>query len=59
MGVVRDQEAVHALKMVDARNLTVHTYNEALSLEIFKNIPNYYRLMERWLDRINEGIISV
>lgn len=40
VGILSDVETVLALKMVDDRNLTVHTYNEELSLEIFQQLPN-------------------
>jgi nucleotidyltransferase substrate binding protein (TIGR01987 family) len=59
VGLFNDKEAVDALKMVDDRNLTVQTYNEELSFEIFQRIPNYYGLMEKWIDKINEGMNSV
>ena len=42
--------------MVDNHNLTVHTYNEELALEIFKNIPLYYQLLREWTNRIRNNI---
>ncbi len=44
-----DDQAVLALEMVDDRNLTVHTYNEALAEQIFSNLPRYAELMANWL----------
>ena len=35
--------------MADDRNLTVHTYDEALAEEIFKRLPGHADLMDRWL----------
>lgn len=35
-----------ALKMVDDRNLTVHTYNEALAEKIYAQMPIYYDIMQ-------------
>ncbi|MDX8409569.1 MAG: HI0074 family nucleotidyltransferase substrate-binding subunit [Mariprofundales bacterium] len=39
-----------ALVMVDDRNLTSHTYNEALAQQIYSKLPVYAQLMRRWLD---------
>ncbi|MGG3989346.1 HI0074 family nucleotidyltransferase substrate-binding subunit [Bacillus smithii] len=52
VGILSDDETVLGLKMVDDRNLTVHTYNEELSIEIFKKLPQYYRLLRNWMDRL-------
>jgi hypothetical protein len=38
--------------MVDHRNLTAHTYNEALADEIFAALPEYRRLMRTWIERL-------
>jgi nucleotidyltransferase substrate binding protein (TIGR01987 family) len=48
-GLLLDEEA--RLAMVDDRNLTVHTYNEALAQAIFRRLPHYTRLMESVLGR--------
>ncbi len=49
-GLIEDDEALIALEMVDDRNLTVHTYNEALAEQIYSNLKRYAELMERWLN---------
>ena len=49
VGVFEDDQAVIALEMVDDRNLTVHTYNEALAEQIFSNLPLYAQLLAHWL----------
>lgn len=54
VGLLSDSEASIALKMVDDRNLTVHTYNEALAAAIHSRLPGYYQLLEIWLSRMNE-----
>ncbi|BCZ91518.1 nucleotidyltransferase [Thermus thermophilus] len=46
------EEARLALGMVDDRNLTVHTYNEALARALFRRLPDYARLMEQILGRL-------
>ncbi|AXF57083.1 HI0074 family nucleotidyltransferase substrate-binding subunit [Salicibibacter kimchii] len=42
------EETVAALEMVDDRNLTTHTYNEALADQIYEKIPAYAKLMRTW-----------
>ena len=49
VGIFKDDQAVLALEMVDDRNLTVHTYNEALAEQIFNNLPRYAELLAYWL----------
>ncbi len=51
-GLLGEAEARTALAMVDHRNLTAHTYNEALADEIFAAIPAYRSLLRTWLDRL-------
>ncbi len=51
-GLLGEEEARLALGMVDDRNLTVHTYNEALARVIFSRLPDYARLMEKILGRL-------
>lgn len=49
-GILGEDDAALALRMIDDRNLTAHTYNEALALAIFSRLPDYARLMRRWLN---------
>lgn len=50
------EEVAHlALAMADDRNLTVHTYNEALAQAIFRRLRSYTELMGRVLRRMDEG----
>jgi len=35
--------------MIDDRNLTAHTYNEPLAVQIAARLPSYSALAERWL----------
>jgi len=41
------------LEIVEARNLTSHTYNSDLAEEICHDIPKYYQLMKKIIDRID------
>jgi nucleotidyltransferase substrate binding protein (TIGR01987 family) len=56
IGIFSEDETVLGLKMVDDRNLTVHTYNEELAIEIFKKLPKYYELLHKLMDRITSKI---
>ncbi len=50
--LLTDSETRLALAMVDHRNLTAHTYNEALAEEIFAALPAYRDLLHTWLNRL-------
>jgi nucleotidyltransferase substrate binding protein (TIGR01987 family) len=54
VGLLSDEEAVLGLEMVDDRNLTVHTYDEALAERIYRNLPRYAELLAHWIDRIHQ-----
>lgn len=41
--------------MVADRNLTVHTYNEALANRIYDRLPGYAGLMGAWLAAVERG----
>jgi len=45
-----------ALNMVDDRNLTSHTYIEALAQRIFSALPEYGHIMRTWLNGMGEWI---
>ncbi len=49
VGLLADAQAVLGLEMVDDRNLTVHTYNEAVAEQIFRNLDRYAKLLAHWL----------
>ncbi|MDQ0298350.1 nucleotidyltransferase substrate binding protein (TIGR01987 family) [Salibacterium salarium] len=56
VNLFNEEETVTALNMVNDRNLTVHTYNEEIAEKIQANIEKYYRLLKRWVDRMNQEI---
>ena len=56
VGLLDDEQATQALEMMDDRNLTVHTYNEQLAQQIYRNLPGYVALMERWLDTMKSRL---
>ncbi len=49
IGLLTEEESRRALAMADDRNLTVHTYNEALAEQIYSRIFDHASLMESWL----------
>lgn len=50
--LLTEDETRIALAMVDHRNLTSHTYNEALADEIYAALPAYRQIMRAWLERL-------
>lgn len=54
VNIFSDAETVAALKMVDDRNLTIHTYNESLAKQIYSRLSGYLVLMEKWFLLIKE-----
>jgi nucleotidyltransferase substrate binding protein (TIGR01987 family) len=49
VGLLNDEQATVGLEMIDDRNLTVHTYNEAVAEDIYSNLPRYADLLAAWL----------
>ena len=47
-----DEETVLALKMADDRNLTAHTYDENLAIELSARIRRYEQFMQDWYRRM-------
>ena len=47
-----------ALQMCDARNMTVHTYNEKIAMTIYLQIEDYVGVFETWLSAIEKKLGS-
>ena len=56
VGLLTEEQARCALAMADDRNLTVHTYNEALAEKIYSNLFQYAPLMESWLSAMQRQL---
>jgi len=56
--LLSDAEAELALQMCDDRNLTVHTYDEALARHIYSHLGSYAELLRACLRRIEERLAS-
>ena len=47
-----------ALQMCDARNMTVHTYNEKIAMTIYHQIEDYVGVFATWLSAIEKKLGS-
>lgn len=56
VGLFDDEQATVGLEMIDDRNLTVHTYNEAVAEDIYSNLPRYADLLAAWLTAMEERV---
>ena len=56
VGFLSDDQAAIGLEMIDDRNLTVHTYNEAVAEDIYGNLPQYTDLLAVWLTAMEERV---
>lgn len=54
VGLLTDEQTVTGLEMIDDRNLTVHTYNEAVAEEIYSGLSSYAELLDAWLTAMTE-----
>lgn len=51
-GLLSETETEQALKMVDDRNLTTHTYDEAFAASLIGRFPEYDAVMHSWLEKL-------
>lgn len=42
--------------MIDDRNLTVHTYNEAVAEEVYNRLSGYLSLLQTLEDKLEKSI---
>ncbi len=54
VGLLSEEETVKILEMVDDRNITSHTYHEEIAEEIYRQIKDYWKLM----DEIAGGLLK-
>jgi nucleotidyltransferase substrate binding protein (TIGR01987 family) len=47
-----------ALQMCDARNMTVHTYNEKIAMTIYNQLEDYVGVFDAWLNAIEKKLKS-
>lgn len=51
-GLLSEAETEQALKMVDDRNLTTYTYDEAFAASLIGRFPEYDAVMHSWLEKL-------
>lgn len=56
LGFLPLDDAEAAIRMTDDRNLTAHTYDEALAAQIMQRIPDHAALLRRWLTAIEQRL---
>lgn len=56
IGLISEEETETIITMADDRNLTVHTYDEALTEKMVERIRSYDRLLQLWYDRITKNL---
>lgn len=52
IGILGESDTELALKMVDDRNLTTHTYDESFIKSLISRFPDYDRILHSWLMRL-------
>lgn len=55
VGIFSDVETEQALKMVDDRNLTAHTYDEEMAKELAERIYSYEPLLYDWYRKMADS----
>lgn len=55
-GILSEEESHILLEIVDDRNLIVHTYNEMLAEQLYQKMPEYYKLLERWIFTLGQKL---
>ena len=48
-GLLTEAAARQAMDLVDDRNLTLHTYNEALAQAIWSRLPAHLAVLQQWM----------
>jgi nucleotidyltransferase substrate binding protein (TIGR01987 family) len=56
-GMLSNDDAA-ALAMADDRNLTLHTYNEALARAIYSRLGGHHAVMERWVSALRATLAT-
>ena len=53
--LLTEADARLAMNLVDDRNLTSHTYNEALAQAIWSRLPTHLAVLLRWMNALNQA----
>jgi nucleotidyltransferase substrate binding protein (TIGR01987 family) len=57
LGLLNQAQTQQALMMTDDRNLTSHTYQETLAIEIYSRIQAHQQLMKEWLQLVKMKLL--
>ncbi|WP_434619531.1 nucleotidyltransferase substrate binding protein [Azospirillum sp. B2RO_4] len=55
-GLLSEEQAEVAMRMMNDRNLTVHTYAEEKAEELFSRLPAHAALIESWISAMQNAI---
>ncbi|RME89901.1 MAG: nucleotidyltransferase [Anaerolineae bacterium] len=55
-GLFDEAAAQKLMAAAQDRNLTVHTYNEALAIQVYERLAGHASLLRAWLDAIQERV---
>jgi nucleotidyltransferase substrate binding protein (TIGR01987 family) len=55
-GLLSETDARAAMGLIDDRNLTSHTYNEALAITLFARLPGHADILERLLKGLEKAV---
>ncbi len=55
-GFLTEEQAEAAMRMMNDRNLTVHTYDEEKANELFSRLPAHAALIESWISAMQSAI---
>ncbi|MBD3231465.1 nucleotidyltransferase [Candidatus Dependentiae bacterium] len=50
--LISEQDAEHILKMIEDRNMSSHIYKEEVADQISAKIPEYYKIMKSYIDKM-------
>jgi nucleotidyltransferase substrate binding protein (TIGR01987 family) len=56
--LLTEADARLAMDLVDDRNLTAHTYNEALAQAIWSRLPGHLQVLSNWLLALERAVAS-
>jgi len=56
LGLLAQEEVESCLVMTDDRNLTAHTYIEAVAEQIYRRLPKYLVVMKKLIDGITAQV---
>jgi nucleotidyltransferase substrate binding protein (TIGR01987 family) len=56
VGMFNEETAEKIMRLVDDRNLTVHTYKEEFAVKLYRHLAGHAALLRMWLSEIQKRI---